>query len=98
METNPQTFWEKLASYVSGNASADEKAWIGKKSNEAKENDEALRKAEQVWVRTALPVDTYEPDVDKGWQRLQLRVQARTIAAPASGRRANQATCTALPE
>jgi transmembrane sensor len=80
MENNPQTFWEKLASYVSGNASEDEKAWIRQKTVTGKENEEAIRKAEQLWSRSALPPDAYEPDVDKGWQRFQLRVQTRTPA------------------
>lgn len=82
MDNTPQTFWEKLASYVSGNASENEKTWVRQKTASAKENEEAFRKAEQVWSRTGLPGSTYEPDVEKGWQRFQVRVQARTIAPP----------------
>ncbi|GEO04275.1 anti-sigma factor [Adhaeribacter aerolatus] len=82
MNNNPQTLCEKLASYVSGNASEDEKSWVRQNTASVKENEEAFRKAEQVWSRTGLPADSYEPDVEKGWQRFQVRVQARTIASP----------------
>ncbi|MGV3586133.1 MAG: FecR family protein [Adhaeribacter sp.] len=82
MDNTPQTFWEKIASYVSGNASEEDKSWVRQNTASVKENEEAFRKAEQVWLRTGLPGSAYEPDVEKGWQRFQVRVQARTTAPP----------------
>ncbi|RDC63465.1 FecR family protein [Adhaeribacter pallidiroseus] len=75
MDDNRPTFWEKLAREVSGNASAEDKTW----PPEAQEPEltEVRTQAQRVWNRTAVPVPDYEPDVARGWERFQLRVQTR---------------------
>ncbi|CAN5899965.1 DUF4974 domain-containing protein [soil metagenome] len=77
MENNRQTFWEKLARQVSGNASEEDRSWVRQQRAQGKDFEEALEGAEKVWADTALPDAKYEPNVEAGWQRLQLRVQAR---------------------
>ncbi len=81
MDDNRPTFWENLAREVSGNASEESQAWAQQQPDQ--ELNEARTQAERVWKSTALPSGTYEPDVERGWLRFQLRVQAReTQLAP----------------
>jgi len=76
MEKNRDNFWEKLAREVSGNASEEDKNWL--KQNQDPASESVAQQAEKVWQGTALPTGNYEPDVEKGWQRFQLKVQTRT--------------------
>ncbi|MFC5271841.1 FecR family protein [Adhaeribacter terreus] len=78
MEDNRETFWEKLAKEVSGNAGEDDKAWLKQKRQQDLETETVAKQAEKVWSGSALPKPDYEPDVEKGWQRFQMKVQART--------------------
>ena len=78
MEDNRETFWEKLAKEVSGNAEEDDKAWLKQKRQQDLETETVAKQAEKVWAGCALPKTDYEPDVEKGWQRFQMKVQART--------------------
>ncbi|QMU27999.1 FecR family protein [Adhaeribacter radiodurans] len=78
MNENRPTFWEHLAREVSGNASEESKAWAQQQPEP--ELNEARTQAERVWKNTSLPTDSYEPDVERGWQRFQLKVQAREIS------------------
>jgi len=80
MDENRPTFWEHLAREVSGNASEETKAWTQQQPDQ--EINEARKQAERVWQSTSLPVGSYEPDVDRGWQRFQLKVQARELQTP----------------
>jgi ferric-dicitrate binding protein FerR (iron transport regulator) len=82
MNDNRRPFWEKLARKVSGNASEEDQAWIRQQQNQDPELDEARKQAEQVWNSTALPEGIYEPNLEHGWQRFLLKVQARNLAAP----------------
>ena len=78
MEDNGQTFWEKLAGEVSGNATNEDKAWLQDQRKQDLEAETVAKQAEKVWTGTALPKTEYEPDVEKGWLRFQMKVQART--------------------
>lgn len=82
MEDNRHTIWEKLAKNVSGNASEADKAWLRQQRDQDAETDEAAKQAEKVWSGTALPSGSYEPDLEHGWQRFQLKVQAREAELP----------------
>src|SRR5688500_10300154 len=82
MENNRTTFWEKLARLLSGNASAEDKTWVTQQQTQEKELKEAFREAGKVWSGTALPKTDYERNVEKGWQRIQLRVQTREMQQP----------------
>lgn len=75
MDDNRPTFWEKLAREVSGNASEEDKSWMQQQQDQ--ELTEARAQAERVWKSTAISAPEFEPDVDRGWQRFQLRVQTR---------------------
>jgi transmembrane sensor len=75
MDNQQQAFWEQLAREVSGNASEADQA--RDRQNQNPESEAAFQQAKRVWSATALPEEAYEPNVDSGWQRLQLRVQAR---------------------
>src|SRR5688572_444012 len=77
MEDKRQTFWEKAAKEASGNASEEDKAWLRQQDPEA---ETVAKQAQKVWQGTALPDAAYEPDVEKGWQRFRLKVEARTAA------------------
>src|SRR5688572_2460137 len=78
MKDNRHTFWEKLAKELSGNASGEDKAWLRQQRSQHAESETVAEQAEKVWAGTALPKAGYEPDVEKGWQRFQMKVQART--------------------
>src|SRR6476469_8706309 len=80
MEENRENFWEKLAREVSGNATEEDKNWL--KQNQDSASETVAQQAEKVWKGTALPAGNYEPDVEKGWQRFQLKVQTRTSEPP----------------
>ncbi len=75
MDDNRPTFWENLAREVSGNASEEDKTWTP--PVQEPELTEARTQAQRVWDRTALPAPEYEPDVARGWERFQIRVQTR---------------------
>ncbi len=79
MEENRDIFWEKLAREVSGNASDEDKAWL-RKERQNQPSETVAKQAEKVWNGTALPTGNYEPDVEKGWQRFQVKVQTRMAA------------------
>src|SRR5688572_2389068 len=74
MEDKRQTFWEKAAKKASGNASEEDKTWLRQQDPEA---ETVAKQAQKVWQGTALPNAAYEPDVEKGWQRFQVKAQAR---------------------
>jgi ferric-dicitrate binding protein FerR (iron transport regulator) len=74
-----QALWEQLAREVSGNASEADQAQGQENPDPAAEA--AFQQAERVWAATARPDAAYEPNVESGWQRLQLRVQTREAAA-----------------
>jgi transmembrane sensor len=74
-DNQQQALWEQLAREVSGNAPAAGPAGEGPAADPAR--DAVRQQAGRVWAATARPAEAYEPDVDRGWQRLQLRVQAR---------------------
>jgi transmembrane sensor len=78
MKDNRHTFWEKLAKELSGNASGEEKAWTRQQRNQHAESETVAKQAEKVWSGSALPGKDYEPDVEKGWQRFQMKVGTRT--------------------
>jgi transmembrane sensor len=82
MENNRHTLWERLARQVSGNASEENKAWVRQQGAQEHAIEEAMEEAGKVWADTALPDPAYEPDVENGWQRFQLRVQAREARLP----------------
>ena len=86
MDDNQPTLWEKLAREVSGNASEEDLALLQQKEPEL---NEVKAQAEQVWKSTSLPLDTYEPNVEHGWQRFQLRVQARKTLEPPKKKKSN---------
>src|SRR5690349_20746210 len=73
MEKNRDDFWEKLAREVSGNATEEDKNWLKQNQDEASET--VAQQADKVWKGTVVPSGNYEPDVEKGWQRFQLKVQ-----------------------
>jgi len=85
MEDNRFTIWEKIARYVSGNASAENKTWVQEQQELELGFTDTLQQTEKVWSRSkvAVPPAAYEPDVDRGWQRFQARVQVREEQAPA---------------
>ncbi|MGV3504710.1 MAG: FecR family protein [Adhaeribacter sp.] len=72
MDDEQQALWEKLARQLSGNAPETGEQQASDPGTRA-----AFQEAEKVWAATGLPGEAYEPDVNKGWQRLQVRVQAR---------------------
>lgn len=75
MDDEQQALWEKLARELSGNTPES-----GPGPNQPATDPgtkAAFEQAAKVWAATRLPGEAYEPDVSKGWQRLQLRVQAR---------------------
>jgi transmembrane sensor len=74
-EQQQQAFWEQLAREVSGNA--PETGPASDRPGQDPGRDEAFQQANRIWSATAPPPQAYEPDVAGGWQRLQLRVQAR---------------------
>src|SRR6478735_4711962 len=76
MEENRENFWEKLAREVSGNATEEDKNWL--KQNQDSASETVAQQAEKVWKGTALPAGNYEPDVEKGWQSFQMKVDVRT--------------------
>lgn len=78
MEEKGQDFWEKLAREVSGNAAETDKTWLREKQAQDPEFKTVADQTKKVWSGTALPETGYEPDVEKGWQRFQLKVQTRT--------------------
>jgi transmembrane sensor len=86
MEDKGQEFWEKLAREVSGNATEEEKAWLQEQQKQDLETETVAKQAEKVWTGTALPKAFYEPDIEKGWQRFQMKVQARTAKEPETGK------------
>ncbi|QNF35156.1 FecR domain-containing protein [Adhaeribacter swui] len=86
MDDNQSTFWEKVAKKVSGNASEKDKIGMPPQSPEF---NEAKRQAQQIWNNTALPTPDYEPDVERGWQRLQLRVQTRQLPPVTASKKEN---------
>ncbi|MGV3639953.1 MAG: FecR family protein [Adhaeribacter sp.] len=75
MDDEQQALWEKLARELSGNNPETEPGQNRQESNPG--TKAAFEEAGKVWAATRLPGEAYEPDVNKGWQRLQLRVQAR---------------------
>jgi transmembrane sensor len=88
MDDNQQrALWEQLAREVSGNAPQADRDQQGQDP----ETEAAAQQARRLWSATALPEAGYEPDVDSGWQRLQLRVQARE-ERPAPVRKKNTFT------
>ncbi|MBK0404008.1 FecR domain-containing protein [Adhaeribacter sp. BT258] len=82
MEKNGQDFWEKLAREVSGNAAEADKTWLRVKREQDPEAETVAEQTKKVWAGIALPETGYEPDVEKGWQRFQLKVQTRTGEMP----------------
>ena len=82
MEDKREKFWEKLAAGVSGNAPEEDQAWLRQQREQDPEAEMLLKQAQKVWSGTALPSDNYEPDVEKGWQRFQMKVQAREAELP----------------
>jgi len=81
MEENREKFWEKLARELSGNASETDKN--APEPNQAGASETVVKQAQKVWNGTALPQPEYEPDVEKGWQRFQVKVQARQASKTA---------------
>lgn len=77
-DNQQQKLWEQLARQVSGNASEADQA--RDRQNQDPEAGPAAGQASRVWSATALPEEGYQPDVDSGWQRFQLRLQARQAA------------------
>lgn len=67
MKDQRQTQMEKLAKLLSGNAPEQEGAAAG---------EEGLEQARMLWDKTA-PKDAWEPNVDKAWQRFQVKALAR---------------------
>jgi transmembrane sensor len=82
MEDNRQTFWEKLARDVSGNASEEDKTWLRQQKQQHQDSEEEAEQAEKVWKGAAMPRNAYEPDVENGWQRFRMKVQARQTEIP----------------
>ena len=84
MDNQQQAFWEQLAREISGNAAEGGQA--RDRQSLDPESEAAFQQANRVWAAAAPPKEGYEPNVDSGWQRLQLRVQARE-AKPAPARK-----------
>ncbi len=77
MEEKGQSFWEKMAREVSGNASEEAGNWL---EGENQDTKTVAQQAKKVWQDSGLPQAAYEPDVEKGWQRFQVKVQTRIAA------------------
>lgn len=78
MEEKRQTYWEKLAREISGNATEEDKRQP--EQNPETGTDPLAGQARKVWAGAALPGPAYEPNVEKGWERFQAKVQARAAA------------------
>jgi transmembrane sensor len=76
MEHNKDTYFQILAKYFSNNATAEEMQYIEHEKENSQEYREAFYAAQRVWEKTNIDSE-YVPDVEKGWQRLQLKAQMR---------------------
>ncbi|WMJ72973.1 DUF4974 domain-containing protein [Cytophagaceae bacterium ABcell3] len=76
MEENKEKYYQKLAGYISGNISPEEKQRLFAlgESNAAVKED--LTDAESVWKKTDAG-QNYEPDTEKAWQRFRLKAEMR---------------------
>lgn len=77
MEETQQTYWELLARYFSGNASEEDKVLVQRKKEEDPSFAHLYQQAKDLFVKPASDTPAYEPNVDKGWERLQLKAQMR---------------------
>lgn len=79
MKDTQHTYWDLLARYFGGNASDAEQEWI----QQQKEKDPSFAKVYSQVSRLYSKPDTlangYEPDVERGWQRLQTRARIRQL-------------------
>lgn len=84
MEEKQSTYWPVLARYFSGDASEEEKEWILRKRKQEKDFDTLFLQTERLWQKAPASAAEYEPDVNKGWQQLQLKSRMREEANAAN--------------
>lgn len=78
---NEKHKWEMLASYFSRNITAEEKvdleAWLDQTPDKEKKQYLAAKK---LWENASKETKSYEPDTEKGWKQLQLKLSIRKRA------------------
>lgn len=89
MANRQQTYWELLVRYFGGNASEEDKATVLRKKEQDPSFAQMYRHAQQLFLKPSAEPEGYEPDVEKGWQRLQIKAQMREASAPKVSRSRN---------
>jgi transmembrane sensor len=89
MDERQQTYWELLARYFGGNASEEDKAMVLRKKEQDPSFAQLYLQAQQLFLIPAAETESYEPDVEKGWQRLQIKAQMREASMPTVSRSRN---------
>lgn len=77
MEEKQNTYWSALAKYFSGNASEGEKIFIREQRKKDPGFEEAYLQAQTLFPELPNGEADYDPDVDSGWQRLQMKARVR---------------------
>lgn len=75
MDARQEHYWELIARYLKDEISEDEKTTLLDWVEQAPENKEVFYRTSHLWQLTGKARDTFQPDVDKAWQRFQTSIR-----------------------
>ena len=71
-----EDFWSLVAKKLSGELSDKEEEKLRQLNADNPENQAAYEQMEQNWEKIQAPADHYQPDTEKGWQRMKFRLDS----------------------
>lgn len=71
-----EDFWSLVAKKLSGELSDKEEEKLRQLNAKNPENQAAYEQMKQNWEKMQAPADHYQPDTEKGWQRMKFRLDS----------------------